>query len=65
MSLSTVNILYLAGTIFGGKWLAWIWICVYLNVHILVHIWMAFSDVFELAEAAFRQKLRKRIQRQM
>lgn len=57
----TVNIIYLACTIFWGKWffnkLVWIWIGVFPNVLILIHtgIWKALSDVLEIAEAAFHQ----------
>lgn len=60
--IGTVNVWYLAGTIFGGKWffnnLAWI--CIgFFNVLILKHVWKAFGDVLELAEAAFHQKRKK------
>lgn len=50
----TVNILYFACTMFGGKWflnkLAWIWITIFVKVPILLHICKAFRDVINLAE---------------
>lgn len=39
--------------------LAWIWISLFLNVTILIHTCTAFSDVLNIAEAAFRQKRSK------
>lgn len=53
-------VLYLVSTIFGGKRFCnnevWIWISIFGNVPFLIHIWMTFCNVLDLAEAAFRQK---------
>lgn len=60
LSQTTVNVSYLASTIFGGQQffnkLAWILITVFPIIPILIHICMRFSDVLELGEAAFHQK---------
>lgn len=59
----TVNVLYLASAIFGGQCFFKFKqvsvdlniISVFLNMTILIHIRIAFSDALDLAKAAFSQ----------
>lgn len=44
----------LFGEIYFLSKLAWIWFSVFLNVPFHLHVCMAFNDVLDLAESAFR-----------